>query len=637
MRAVFLRVTLLVSLASFTGCMPEISVPVLDAAVADAAIDATPTNDSTPRDAAPTDAAPVDTGAIDATQDAAPTDGTPRDALLDAGTPDASADAHIPTFDAIDGEACDAFDRCVHGLNCVDGRCASTFELLSSWANYADGYVFAGITYRGGDPALSVQGEPLGLGVTDGPVLLDNPEALTIERVRAQPRRPEHVRVINAGEVVAEIAVGDKPVREVGEACARLSGVDACARGSYCRAPADCARRHCVQVEGICTAVDVQAVRYPRQVNVSLTAVGSRPNEPWGYELNGRLGHVRATFDAERADFRLASEGPFRLFHGIDVLVDDVMPVAPDERAEGEACDVRRHLDVCVAGTACTPEGRCAVVSPPTIGDVAFYWPEGAVGLRIAGDDLDEDADRFIATRTDGFHQVSGVFGATSRFWGTAWVERDGARFIAYQSHREDRPRWPLADVRVLDAEGLPSPVAQVAPVDAIADVVPGEIGAPCDYVGVLLPCADGLLCDILDGEPGPRPTCQLPVVECAPAAPILPIDTPVRVEEPVVVAPTALSCGGQVLEVPRVVGRWTFVAPAAGTYRFSAGSRSPTPIAIRAFCALRHSEIGCTPSAADIDGIYLTTIDAPLVAGESVTVVVEYNDWVLIEGVRID
>jgi hypothetical protein len=208
------------------------------------------------------------------------------------------------------------------------------------------------------------------------------------------------------------------------------------------------------------------------------------------------------------------------------------------------------------------------------------------------------------------FHVFSGWFpwlARPNRYSETASVghlDADADTFAGFTTQvdasltkRPARVRVTLGERTELMGEPREADVAVAAP-KAIA------LGSPCDPFEIVNRCANGVWCDAPDGVAPDSPTCLEPVATCP-----LELPTLSEVHEGSNAASadqTLASCTASRGNLGNEQGH-VFVAPAAGTYRFTAtsvSSHAATTLFVRRYCQYAHArgELGCAhdDSAAD-------------------------------------
>lgn len=331
------------------------------------------------------------------------------------------------------------------------------------------------------------------------------------------------------------------------------------------------------------------------------------------------------------------------LYVGPHLFATD-LPVTPKPaRAEGDACDARRLVDVCADGTACGPDDICRGISAPELEQVrAVVDPMGIVALTFEGRDAEGDVETLhVEVRDDEGQPMQRYdlrFDWSSRpnrfnpFAAEGHViQQDGQLSGAY-AVRDDR--WPdrAASIRVAleDAEGL---IGETLTVDLGAPPPPVERGVdgPCDPFGVLDRCPAGTFCDRSDGADGPM-TCQRPPAACAEDLPRL--DDTYSGDNSAAPDRTQASCTWSRGNIGGEQGH-VFTAARAGRYRFTVRDAAPeiapgyglATLFVRRHCALPRlgdSERGCAHIEDEGQGPDSLTLEIALQADETVYVFVE-------------
>ncbi len=524
------------------------------------------------------------------------------------------------------GAACDGLARCLDDLYCAaDGECAvrPAPVLLDGWAHLRDGTVHVSLTVD--DPGRLTAGSQVHIGEASGG--WGNAQNPTIvEFSRAVDPVPATVTLVaRDGRIWFEVPVIDQPVLAPDDRCAPGSEAARCPEGTLC-AGGDGAR---------CRPVEVALLTHDREPDqVALVLRGADLSEyGWlaapGFAAQADADGARWVGWADRTD------GPVDVRAGRDghLIAAAVLPAPAPVRADREACDPARAEDQCVAGSACIG-AICRPSSPPVIDEAVIVQsrvgPEGWThsAIRVRGRDPQGDVTGFYIDRRGGLFVANGVDRELDDPWTARHITTDGELFEAWFSgpvaFRRDQP------LVVIDGEGLESAPFEAEWQRPDEQAAVGE-GALCDPRGLLLPCADDLICDQTDGVDGP-PRCVAVEPACPEAlAPALVVDEAGWFGEEGAGLQTRVGCGWP--HNPAADHYFSFVAPADGRYHVTAETEVSGWLfgaAVRRGCLQRRSERACSgelyrTNAAGIGGHGSgTRFVFEAEAGETLTVVLD-------------
>lgn len=521
------------------------------------------------------------------------------------------------------GAACDPLARCVDDLYCAaDGRCAVRPEpvLLDGWAHVREGTVYVELTVD--DPGRLTNGATVHLGESSGGSGgIDNPRRFRLSR--AVDPVPETAALVGRdGHVWFEVPVVEQPVLAADDLCTPNSEAARCPEGTLC-AGGDDAR---------CRSVQVSILTHEREPDRFAVVLRGADLSEYGW----LAGVDRAFVDEDRwVGWADRTEGPMDLRARRDghLVAAAVQPIRAPLRAIGEACDPARAEDECAADSACIG-AVCRVISPPIIDEAVIVHSRVGPDLRshfavwVRGRDAQGDVTGFHIDGRAGLFVADGEDRDVHDPWTARHVSTDGEVFEAWfsgpTSFLRDRP------LVVVDGEGLESePVL-------VEWQRPGEQpsvaeGGLCDPRGLVLPCADDLICDQSDGVDGP-PRCMAIEVACPEAlAPPLRVDDAAWFGEDGAGLQTRVGCGWPNTAVADHY--FTFVAPEDGRYMLTAETDVSGWLfgaAVRQGCLQRRSERACSGDLYRTNPLGHgghgsgTRLDFEATAGETLTVVLD-------------
>lgn len=613
----------------------------------DQPIDATP--DGGQPDMASTDASPPDMRMADAAApDAQIDDAAGLDASPDMGdtAPDAAVTPRVCSVDAdcrrshrcIDGRCrwasvgapCEVDAHCLEELHCADGTCFHPSIITHRWAYWRDGTLFAGVVVESGGASLLLDGERLRPTIIESRFLAGGGRLEYLFEVR-RDRRPAEVAFIGFDGIMYDpLPVEDQPVRGPDEACRYLHGADSCAEGHLCLPPADqeCHRSEaCVGAPARCVPA-MPAVVHDAQERLVLRVRGGpyRADEPLTVndmplvlQRAPRLPDDTAIFTAHRG--LVGSRGEIR--HGADrvLVVDD--PPPPALRAEGDPCDQAGLFDHCAEGLACGP-ATCTPAVATVIEEAVLITADDGFAFWVRGRDPNQDIEGWHVTDR-GSPVIWGDFVVPligGNFWRSGFIDWDGEVFEAMYSEAHPLRSPPqAAELRLDDSTGSTArPFDSVVTAPAMRPPVAAD--ERCDFTGLARPCPAETICDVVDGGDD-TPRCRALEPRCPDGlARPLQLDQPLRVETLIETHHRSeTGCRGDPTSPAHY---FEFTPPADGNYVFSAARDGPVGVALRAGCLLRHSALTCAAEERLVDGVASAVIEAQLVAGETVTLIVD-------------
>ena len=80
----------------------------------------------------------------------------------------------------------------------------------------------------------------------------------------------------------------------------------------------------------------------------------------------------------------------------------------------------------------------------------------------------------------------------------------------------------------------------------------------------------------------------------------------------------------------------FNFTAVDAAEYVFSVGSGGAAHLALRARCEDGRSELACAREPRGVDGVHTVSTTMEMQAGQTVTMVVMQQDWIVVEVERV-
>ena len=621
-------------------------------AVQDAAVDMT-RPDMAILDAAAHDAA-VDAGAADSSLDATgpgTLDARVTDAAeVDATIIDATLADMAPRGPSRVGQNCDAAQPCEPDLLCLSGTCAEAPVIYDSWAIWANGHVQAGVRWRG--PWLRLVVDEF-VGMLGLPGQHDPARDGRLSREFPAPDVPEHVEVqVEDGTVVARIPVVVQQTTGVGEACTNAGSrwqELACEPGSMCAfEPTDecpstigCPRPH----PGVCRVPDVAAVLVDDVLTVrvqvpQLTAVDSF----YAREHEGPRILIRKLWFIQGGDGvglyqeELSTrEGRVDLMHDGALLLAEVMPGEQRTIEDGGACVPFDIEAVCRAGQECI-DGACRAPEQPVIDTIAAVADADGFAIRVTGRAAEESLIIPIRLRADG-HPVYDppAFGDLMVTSISSW---DGGRFEAVSSGPDPLPFDPAEATVEVVVNGRASNQMPLAPhLVQTADLRRGGQDARCDFREAILPCAAPLRC--FSHRPEGGSFCDDVTIECVPSVDgDLELDMPIRIDDLPGLRehPHPANSWSSCDPVPREARAryFNFTAVDAAEYIFSVGSGGPAHFAIRSRCEDGRSELACMREPRGVDGVHTVSTTMEMEAGQTVTMMVLQQDWIVVEIERV-